>query len=70
VTGVTRGARLFAIVDRRVHAAIVLDRSGVGRGEWWVALEGVTGDDGHPRTVSVPSRDLHPTPGAAAGAIK
>lgn len=67
MNGVTRGARLWAVVDGAANAVIILDRSPDG---WWVELEGVVDASNRPVIESRSSRHLYPTKGTAEGSKK
>ena len=67
MNGVSRGARLWALLDREPCAVIVLDRGPEG---WWVSFEDHHSASGHPLVEQRASRHLYPTRGAAADGQK
>lgn len=67
MNGVTRGARLFALLDREPCAVIVLDRGPDG---WWVSFEDHLTPTGHPLVEQRSVRHLYPTRAGALDGAK
>lgn len=64
---VSRGSRVYALLEREPCPATVLDRAPDG---WWIAFENRTDPtNGRPIVEQRSSRHLYPSAKAAAGAL-
>lgn len=66
MNGVSRGARLWALLGGDACPVIVLDRGPDG---WWLSFEGKTDARGHDLMEQRPARHIYPSKGAALGVL-
>ncbi len=64
MNGLTRGARVFALLDQTPLPVVVLDKGPEG---WWVSFEDQTDERGYPLLRQIPARHLYPSKRMAEG---